>query len=83
MNFGCIATGILQMLSLNFHETVWGKYQGWLRTVTSAIPSEEVVRSAVQYEYFHNFRVFKNSAIYRIIISKSRKTTFDAMPLAA
>ena len=83
MNFGCIATGILQMLSLNFHETVWGKYQGWLRTVTSAIPSEEVVRSAVQHEYFHNFRVFKNSAIYRIIMSKSRKTTFDAMPLAA
>ena len=83
MNFGCIATGILQMLSLNFHETVWGKYQGWLRTVTSAIPSEKVVRSAVQHEYFHNFRVFKNSAIYRIIMSKSRKTTFDAMPLAA
>ena len=23
MNFGCIATGILQILSLNFHETIW------------------------------------------------------------
>jgi len=37
MNFGCIATGILQMIALNFHETIWRKYQGWLRTVTSAM----------------------------------------------
>lgn len=83
MNFGCIATGILQILSLNFHETIWEKYYGWLRTVTSTIPSEEVVKSVVQHEYYHNFRDFKNSAIYRIIMSKSKKTTCDAMPLAA
>ena len=48
MNFGCIATGILQMLSLNFHETIWDKYRGWLRTVRSTIPSEEVVRSVFE-----------------------------------
>jgi hypothetical protein len=83
MNFGCIATGILQMLSLNFHDTIWRKYQGWLRTVTSAIPSEEVVRSVVQHEYYHNFFIFRNSAIYRIIMSKSRKTAVDEMSLAA
>lgn len=83
MNFGCIATGILQMLSVNFHETIWDKYRGWLRTVRSSIPSEEVVRSVIQHEYFHNFWVFKNSAIYRIIMSKSRKTSVNAMPLAA
>ena len=83
MNFGCIATGILQILSLNFHGTVWEKYRGWLRTVRSTIPSEEVVRSVVQYEYFHNFSIFKNSAIYRIITAKTRKAGFQAMPLAA
>jgi hypothetical protein len=83
MNFGCIATGILQIISLNFHQTIWGKYLGWLRTVTSTIPSEEVVRSVVQEEYYHNFRVFKNTAIYRIIMSKNRKPTVHAMPLAA
>jgi len=83
MNFGCIATGILQIVSLNFHQTIWGKYLGWLRTVTSTIPSEEVVRSVIQEEYYHNFRIFKNSAIYRIIMSKNRKTTVDALPLAA
>lgn len=83
MNFGCIATGILQIVSLTFHETIWRKYLGWLRTVTSTIPSEEVVRSVVQHEYYHNFFIFRNSAIYRIIISKSRKTPVKAMPLAA
>ncbi len=82
MNFGCIATGIFQILSLNFHETIWDKYRGWLRTVTSSIPSEEVVRSVIQQEYFHNFCTFRNSAIYQIIMSKSRKTAFHAMPLA-
>ena len=56
VNFGCIATGILQILSLNFHQGIWKNYRGWLRTVTSAIPTEETVRSVVQEEFFHNFR---------------------------
>jgi hypothetical protein len=38
-NFGCIATGVLQIIALNFHKTIWRKYSGWLRTVTSTVPS--------------------------------------------
>lgn len=83
VNLGCIATGILQILSMNFHQTIWKKYLGWLRTVTSTIPSEETVRSVIQGEYFHNFRVFRHSAIYRIIMSKSRQSNYSALPLAA
>jgi hypothetical protein len=83
MNFGCIATGLLQIVSLKFHETIWNKYLGWLRTVSSEIPSEEVVKAVIQEEYYHNFRFFANSAIYRIIMSKSKKPTIDLMPLAA
>ncbi|RLD93901.1 MAG: hypothetical protein DRJ13_15295 [Bacteroidetes bacterium] len=83
INFGCIATGILQIISLNFHQTIWGKYLGWLRTVTSTIPSEEVVKSVIQEEYYHNFCTFSNSAIYRIIMSKNRKSTVNDMSLAA
>jgi len=83
VNFGCIATGILQIVSLNFHETIWEKYLGWLRTVTSTIPSEEVVKSVIQEEYYHNFRFFSNSAIYRIIMSKSRERTDYVLPWAA
>jgi hypothetical protein len=82
-NFGCIATGILQIISLNFHQTIWRKYAGWLRTVTSTIPSEEVVKSVIQQEYYHNFRDFNDTAIYRIIMSKSKKQLPDLLPLAA
>jgi hypothetical protein len=83
VNFGCIATGILQIISMNFHHSIWKKYLGWLRTVTSTIPSEQIVRSVIQEEYFHNFRFFSNSAIYRIIMSKSKKLNHSAMPRAA
>ena len=72
VNFGCIATGILQIIALNFHNTIWKSYRGWLRTITSVIPTEETARSVIQEEFFHNFRSFNNSAIYRIIMSKSR-----------
>jgi hypothetical protein len=83
VNFGCIATGILQILSLKFHQTVWKEYRGWLRTITSTIPSEETVRSVIQQEFFHNFRIFSNTAIYRIIMSKSRKLKNIKLPRAA
>jgi hypothetical protein len=83
VNFGCIATGILQILSLNFHRIVWKQYRGWLRTVTSTIPSEETVRSVIQQEFFHNFRIFSNTAVYRIIMSKSRKPKNIKLPRAA
>jgi hypothetical protein len=72
VNFGCIATGILQIIALNFYNTIWKNYRGWLRTITSVIPTEETVRSVIQEEFFHNFRSFNSSAIYRIIMSKSR-----------
>lgn len=83
VNFACIATGILQILALNCHETIWHKYCGWLRTITSTIPSEEVVRSVIQQEYFHNFHIFRNTAIYQIIMSKSRKLYDYTMSLIA
>ena len=72
VNFGCIATGILQIIALNFYSTIWKSYRGWLRTITSVIPTEETARSVIQEEFFHNFRSFNNSAIYRIIMSKNR-----------
>ena len=83
VNLGCIATGILQIIALNFHQTIWETYRGWLRTITSAIPTEETVRSVIQEEFFHNFRVFRNTAIYRIIMSKSRKHQYYQGSLAA
>jgi len=82
-NFGCIATGILQIISLNFHQTIWRKYSGWLRTVTSTVLSEEIVKSVIQQENYHNFRFFRYTAIYRIIMSKSKHPPAGLLPLAA
>ncbi|MCP4755807.1 MAG: transposase [Proteobacteria bacterium] len=83
VNFGCIATGILQILSIRFPGIIWKRYRGWLRTVSSAIPSEETVKLVVQQEYYQNFRSFKNTATYRIIMSKLRKPLKVKLPRAA
>jgi len=68
---------------IRFHQTIWRKYAGWLRTVTSTIPSEEIVKTVIQQEYYHNFRFFRNTAIYRIIMSKNKKRPTDPLLLAA
>jgi hypothetical protein len=68
---------------LTFPETIWKKYAGWLRTVASTVISEEVVKSVIQQEYYHNFRDFRDTAIYRIIMSKSKNRPADILPLAA
>ncbi len=83
VNFGCIATGILQILALSCHKTIWQRYRGWRRTVSSSIPSEEVVQSVVQQEYYQNFGDFRTDAIYRIIMSKNRGSQYNWLPLAA
>ncbi|MDA8336546.1 MAG: hypothetical protein M0Z41_16410, partial [Peptococcaceae bacterium] len=76
MNFGCIATGILQLLSLKYGPMIWKSYRGWLRTTTSEVPSEETVMSVIRESFFHNFRDFRNTGIYAIITAKKRKS-FD------
>ncbi len=83
VNLGCIATGILQILSIKFHDTIWSQYRGWLRTISSAIPSEETVRLVIQQEFYHNFRSFKNTVTYRIIMAKFRKSFKVKLPEAA
>jgi hypothetical protein len=80
VNLACIATGILQILSLRFHDTIWSRYRGWLRTISSTIPSEETVKLVIQQEFYHNFRSFKHTAIYRIIMSKKRKSFTVKLP---
>lgn len=52
VNFAGIAMGILQYIAFTQAPTVWRKYQGWLRTYSSAIPSEEVVKNVIQAEFY-------------------------------
>jgi hypothetical protein len=83
VNFGCIATGLLQILALNFYESIWDRYTGWLRTISSPIPSEETVKFVIQEEFFYNFGSFRHTLIYRIIRPKVKKANTDRLPLVA
>lgn len=42
---------------------------GRCKTVTSSVPSEEIVKSVIKQEYYHNLSFFKHTPIYRVIIS--------------
>ena len=52
VNLGAIALGLLQYLALSMPTQIWQSYQGWLRTYPSDIPSERVVQSVLQAEFF-------------------------------
>jgi hypothetical protein len=52
VNLGAIALGLLQYLALTRPVRIWQSYQGWLRTYPSDIPSEGVVQSVLQAEFF-------------------------------
>lgn len=51
VNVAAIALGILQYLSLTVPSSIWQDYHGWLRTYSSNLPSEQVVRTVVQTEF--------------------------------
>jgi hypothetical protein len=70
VNLGMIAAGLLQLLAIEQAETIQRRYTWWMRTYSSIIPSEEMVRTVIQHELYHHFRRFKHTAIYRIIQSK-------------
>jgi hypothetical protein len=49
IQFGCIAQGMLQYLSVCFGRQVWDRFGSWMRTMnTSQAPSEAVVATALR-----------------------------------
>ncbi len=49
IQFGCIAKGMLQYLSVSFGRQVLDRFGGWMRTMnTSQAPSESVVATAIR-----------------------------------
>lgn len=83
VNLACIGLGILQYLAVVFPERLWQQYTGWLRTRTSAIPSEAVAQAVVRQAVFFNFLKFKRGLIYRVIQAKRRAATEHAHEAAA
>ncbi len=81
VNIALIATGMLQLLAMDYTAEV--RHRWWLRTCSSEVPSEEMVKTDIQHEFYHHFHSFKHTAIYRIIRDKERKQAPDPMRLAA
>lgn len=83
VNMALIATGLLQILALQHAERILQLHHWWMRTYPRDVPSEEMVKTVIQHEFYHNFRKFKHTAIYRIIQNKRNKNTTESLKMAA
>ena len=72
VNLAAMALGILQYLSLTATSEIWQGYHGWLRTYSSAVPSEQVVRTVVQTEFFDSIGKVPCCRTLQIIQEKRR-----------
>jgi hypothetical protein len=79
VNFGLIAIGTLQMLAIEYAKEIKKRHGWWMRTYSSEVPSEEMVKRVIQHEFYHNFRKFKHTAIYRII--QDKRIQLKTLPL--
>jgi hypothetical protein len=73
VNIAGITLGLLQYLALTRAAEIWGSYHGWLRTRSSETPSEAVVQSVIQTEYFFSGEKVPFCNTLRIINRKRRK----------
>ncbi len=80
VNIAGITLGLLQYLALTHASKIWGSYHGWLRTRSSEIPSEAVVQSVIQTEYFYTGCKVPFCNTLRIIMRKRRKQLLYADP---
>lgn len=72
VNLALIATGMLQILAMEYAQEIQSRHKWWMRTISNEIPSEEMVKRIIQHEFYHNFRKFRYTGIYEIIREKRR-----------
>ncbi len=65
--FGCIALGLLQIISILFHKDMGKGKFGYKRTYSSTIPSEKDVKNYVKYEYYNNSTKYGELELLKII----------------
>ena len=64
---GCVALGMLQLLSLKFHGSIWDAFTCYLRTPSRALPSERTVKEVLAQELRRDFHNLKPSAMMQEI----------------
>jgi len=74
VNLALIALGILHFFSLKATTAVWQSYNGWLRTYSSTLPSEGVVKTVLATEFFEQSDKVRSSRTFQIIRTKRRLT---------
>ena len=83
VNLAMIATGLLQIIAIEQANEIQKMHRWWMRTISNDIPSEEMVKRIIQHEFYHNFRKFKHTAIYRIIQDKRKPNKEKPLKMAA
>jgi hypothetical protein len=76
VNLAAITLGLLQYLSLTRGAKIWESYQGWLRTYSSDLPSEGVVQSVLQAEFFSSRKV-RSDGTLQLIRNKAREAPLE------
>lgn len=81
VNLGAITLGLLNYLALAMPDRIWETYQGWLRTYPVDTPSERLVQSVLQAEFFsHSPGEVPACRTLKLICSRARE---PSLPLAA
>ncbi len=76
-----LAVGILQSLSLTVPTHIWSGYSGWLRTYSSAFPSERIVKVVIATTFFKRARKVRRSRTFQIIHTRKRTAPVAHPPL--
>ena len=79
--FGCIAIGVLQMLSLQFSEVIAPEKFRWLRTKTNTIHSEATFADFLRKSIFFMFGKSAPFFILRLISEKQSELVDSAEDL--
>lgn len=67
VNLSAIAMGLLQILALRFPQEIWAKNIRWLRTYSSPVPSEYIVKGVLTQTILTNLRKVNVHGIYAFI----------------
>jgi len=83
VNLALIAVGMLQSLALTIPTQIWQGYRGWLRTYSSEVPSERVVKNVITTEFMNRPRKLRRTGTFQIIRDKQRTIPVRHPPLHA
>jgi len=70
---GAVALGLLQIIALKYTDSVWSRFDGFLRTRSRAVPSERTARFVIADLLASNFRSLALTGILREIRDRFRR----------